>query len=800
VSASPPLHVSPGEDLDYSRLAQKIQKAHQKGTIVSTFHIQNISKVLQLDKKTVQEALEAVGCKLWPPSHHLSQELDIAVSPMQQWLSLLHVSHLLAPCIAETHPMWSHWLDQVDGGRSPHLFQDSHSVRKLVDPVLRVFDYLDSAVEDTMNALRDRGFEHPSIDHVSTITSRREPTLLPHLIRAAASFRIPINVPEVKSRGALAAAYEVQNLSDTEETLGFWGFADSGFVLCKSRERVLQVVMKGSRYDICGQPLPKLVPFIENEIGVRIEPLDAPSCVHVNLSTLSSDLTENDLDHLQQATPKVSTESVDLARHGAGHSQEDIYLLRFGGIDAIRLPDAVAWPSSEEEVVAIVGLAKTRKWCLIPHGGGTNVSNATRCPDGEVEPRPIISVDMKLMKRILWLNEEDGVAHVEAGITGLELVEELGRRGYTIGHEPDSLEFSTLGGWIATKASGMKQNKYGNIEDIVKSVRVVGSEGVFWKGVDSDNCHSFGREARGIDLCSLMLGSEGCYGIITSAVVRVWPKPECRHFDSVILPDFGHGIRFMRELASLEPNLPASVRLLDNEQFRLGHALQTEASGLLAFINALKRFVMSSLRSYSPDCVVCATIAFEGTYDEVRSQRRHLKKAAAAHGGTLAGSKIGRAGYQLTFAIAYLRDFAMTYSFLGESFETFAPWSKLQSIVDATKKTIRCEHERRCLPGRPFIGCRITQLYHEGACLYFYFCMSVRGIRNPSTVFSQLEHAARNEILAMGGSLSHHHGIGKKRADFAKEMDSVSFRESVKAFKEAMDPSNIFGARNGGIG
>jgi alkyldihydroxyacetonephosphate synthase len=276
--------------------------------------------------------------------------------------------------------------------------------------------------------------------------------------------------------------------------------------------------------------------------------------------------------------------------------------------------------------------------------------------------------------------------------------------------------------------------------------------------------------------------------------------PECRDFESVILPDFGHGIRFMRELASLESNLPASVRLLDNEQFRLGQALRTEASGLLAFVNVLRRVAMTTLRSYAADRVVCATIVFEGSRDEVRTQRKLVQKAAAAHGGTLAGPKVGRAGYQLTFAIAYLRDFAMTYSFLGESFETFAPWSKLQSIVDATKEKIQSEHDRRCLPGRPFIGCRITQLYHEGACLYFYFCMSVRGVKNPSMVFSQLEHVARDEILSLGGSLSHHHGIGKKRAGFAKQIDSESFRGSVNACKEALDPSNVFGARNGCIG
>lgn len=116
------------------------------------------------------------------------------------------------------------------------------------------------------------------------------------------------------------------------------------------------------------------------------------------------------------------------------------------------------------------------------------------------------------MKRILWVNEEDGVAHVQAGITGSELVEEMKHRGYTIGHEPDSLEFSTLGGWIATKASGMKRSKYGNIEDLVLDIRVAGSTGMFWKGDKNTQEAAPGRESRGPDLISIFLGSEGRLG------------------------------------------------------------------------------------------------------------------------------------------------------------------------------------------------------------------------------------------------------------------------------------------------
>jgi alkyldihydroxyacetonephosphate synthase len=139
----------------------------------------------------------------------------------------------------------------------------------------------------------------------------------------------------------------------------------------------------------------------------------------------------------------------------------------------------------------------------------------------------------------------------------------------------------------------------------------------------------------------------------------------------------------------------------------------------------------------------------------------------------------------------------MTYHVLGESFETFVPWSKVKDVIRLTKERIRNEHAARYLPGKPFIGARITQLYHEGACLYFYFCMNFENVDNASHVYSEIEHAAREEILAQGGSLSHHHGLGKVRASYLKDIDSPPLLEAMKSVKQGIDPDNTFGARNG---
>ena len=135
----------------------------------------------------------------------------------------------------------------------------------------------------------------------------------------------------------------------------------------------------------------------------------------------------------------------------------------------------------------------------------------------------------------------------------------------------------------------------------------------------------------------------------------------------------------------------------------------------------------------------------------------------------------------------------------SESFETFVPWSKLRDVIERTKRTILSEHKSRVLPGLPFVCSRITQIYDEGACVYFYFCMAVNfnGALDPRDVFGEIEASARREILESGGSLSHHHGIGKLRSSFVPEIYSDGYLESINAVKSALDPVNVFGARNG---
>jgi len=796
---------------DFGVLARNIQRRQQKLVYVSNYHIGAASLALGLSLNMTEQAFATIGCSFWPGYVGTEDCSSCGATPKpptsetEQWMVLLQIGHKLSPFFEVSHPRWCKWLNEIrNEGDAPSADEVDPSVRALVEALGESFDDADQHVDKALHSLGEKGFAKPDAEHVIQFILK-EPVSCPTiLLRAAASFKLGaderLNLESnLCDNAPLIVNSLTEDLVDDDESLGFWGFRDSGFVLRMDHNGDTSVSMRGDRYGICGKPLRKLIPFIEKETNTRFDPIKESPFPSPMFSPLTCDISNEDMDLLKSALTKVSVTASDRIRHGSGHSQEDMYLIRTGAIQQMRLPDAVVWPSSEKEVGQLVAMAKSHDWCLIPFGGGTNVSHATRCPAKEVESRPILSVDVRLMDRVLWVNEEDGLAHVQAGITGRALVEEMARRGYTIGHEPDSIEFSTLGGWIATKASGMKRNKYGNIEDIVKSFRVAGSEGSLWRGKGVDEIGACGRESRGMDLLSLTLGSEGSFGIITSAVLRIWPLPECQEHDSVILPDFEHGLRFVRDVARLGLNLPSSVRLLDNEHFRLGQALQGDSSIIERSLTHLWKMAHPVTRSCSPDSVVCATILFEGTREEVQSQRRATKTLASKHGGTCVGARVGKSGYELTFAIAYLRDFALTYNFLAESFESFAPWSKVDTIIQTTKERIKREHRLRCLPGEPFVGSRVTQLYHEGACLYFYFCMNIRGVKNPSSVFAEIEHAARQEILDEGGSLSHHHGIGKLRADFTKRMDSDAYHSFMASVKESVDPSNVFGVRNGAL-
>jgi alkyldihydroxyacetonephosphate synthase len=240
--------------------------------------------------------------------------------------------------------------------------------------------------------------------------------------------------------------------------------------------------------------------------------------------------------------------------------------------------------------------------------------------------------------------------------------------------------------------------------------------------------------------------------------------------------------------------------LTDNLQFQFSRALKSTSVGLKRLKDRFEKFYVTRVKGFDPDEMVACTLLFEGSREEVAAQESALFRIARKHGGLKAGAENGKRGYELTFAIAYIRDFVMDHYLLAESFETSVSWSQALALCENVKRRIREEHAERGLPGVPFISCRVTQLYDTGVCVYFYFAYHHKGIDRPSEVYAEMERAARDEVLRSGGSLSHHHGIGKLREEFLPEIMSAPMLEWSRRIKRAVDPHNVFGSANHGVG
>ena len=563
-----------------------------------------------------------------------------------------------------------------------------------------------------------------------------------------------------------------------------WGFKDSGFELTGEKT----VTFSGDRYEVSGTVMPDFIPYIESVLGIDFDKKDQISPVDKK-PIQPSKLSPEFFDHLKSSFNADRYTVDDMERLIHSHGQEtfkDVYKVLYNSIE--RTVDLVFYPESEDEVKAMVEIAVKFNICLIPYGGGTNVTRALTIPENE--DRSVVSVDMRRMSKIEWINKEDRRICVQSGITGGELIELLKEEGFTIGHEPDSVELSTVGGWIATNASGMKKNRYGNIEDIVENVNMVSPKGTI------SQINPISRGSIGFKPQNVLFGSEGNIGIITKAVLKIHQIPKQQKYNSVLFKNWSEGVSFMKALSKTN-YIPASVRLVDNIQFRFGQALKPRTEGLKNLKSKIEKFFVVNIKGFDPDKMCALTIVMEGTSEEVAYQQKNVNKLAKTHKGIIGGPGNGKRGYMLTYAIAYVRDFAAKYQIMGETMETTVPWSKIQDVIDATSEKIVHLHKEHNLPGKPYISYRIPQIYHTGVCIYFMLGMSVKGVKNPEEKFSKIEHSLRGTIIKHGGSISHHHGVGKLRKDFIPDMLSKTSIQLIKEMKQSHDPSNVFGSSNG---
>ncbi|NET58152.1 MAG: FAD-binding oxidoreductase, partial [Symploca sp. SIO2E6] len=300
-----------------------------------------------------------------------------------------------------------------------------------------------------------------------------------------------------------------------------WGFADTELTINDD----LSVIMTGDRYHLSGYKMPYLIPYVEELLDIKLEPSDrlaevinpdiGPPHRHPDFCQAIANLFP---------THQYSFEDSERLVHSHGQTTfEEVYKVLYSKLE--RLADMVFYCESTADAQKLIELATEYNVCLVPFGGGTSVSCALQLP--ATETRMIVAVDMRRLNQIEWIDKENLRACVQAGITGKQLEAELSREGFVCGHEPDSLELSTLGGWIATNASGMKKNRYGNIEQIVENITLLTPTGVL------EQIQPTTRVSMGMQLHQLLFGNEGNLGIITKAVIKIHPLPQVTKYGSL---------------------------------------------------------------------------------------------------------------------------------------------------------------------------------------------------------------------------------------------------------------------------
>ena len=562
-----------------------------------------------------------------------------------------------------------------------------------------------------------------------------------------------------------------------------WGFKDSSFIINDDNS----ITFTGARYDgISGERLPYLIPFVTKVLDTDINKdpyFKEVKKKFVSERTLNKSFIEEIESSFEKDKLSIGDDERVLHSHGQ-NSPDEVFKVLYDKLE--KFTDLIIYVETEEDVVLLINLAKKHNVCLVPYGGGTNVTNALQLPKNET--RMIVTVDTRRLNRIISIDQKNLLVEVEAGITGKELENQLQDKGFTTGHQPDSIELSTVGGWISTNAAGMKKNRYGNIEDIVQNLVMVTPNGII------NQIEPLVRSSIGIKTQNILFGSEGNLGIITKATMKIHRLPECSDYESVVMKDWDTGLDFMYELAHSN-TIPASARMLDSLHYQFGSALKPEKTKFGKFKSKIQKLAFK-IKNFDADHFVAAVFKLEGTFSEVEHKRKNIKRLARKYNGLLGGSKEGKVGYNITMVIAYIREFFVPQGILGETLETAVPWSKVNQVKDEANKLLTKLHKEYNLPGKPFFCSRVSKIYHTGVCMYNTMGINVRGVKNPEKVFSDIEHKIRACFIKNGGSISHHHGVGKLRKEFMPETISAGSIQVIQNIKKSQDPDNIFGIDN----
>jgi alkyldihydroxyacetonephosphate synthase len=521
---------------------------------------------------------------------------------------------------------------------------------------------------------------------------------------------------------------------------------------------------------------PGLAPFIREKLRLDVERDTVRARAFEELDLPDPVLPDGLGDALREAVgaEHVSTDPLDRVVHGRGKSLRDLVRQRRGDIP--RPPDVVVRPGDEDAVRAVMAAALEGDAVLIPFGGGSSISGSLEPPPGE--KRPVISVDMARMDRVLEVDRTSRLARVQAGVFGPDLERQLNEQGYTAGHYPDSFTHSTLGGWIATRSSGMQSDRYGDIAGLTRGMRVVTPTGVLVvRPVPSTSTGPSVRE--------MVLGSEGRLGIITEATIQVRRLPAERTILGYLFPSWGEGLAAMRDIAASEAS-PSVTRVSDAAETQFSFATGKDPSVLDRLKSGALKAYVTRRRGFDLEAMCLSFIGYEGDEAHVKRQKRLTETIVKRHGGLGIGSSPGELYDQKKFDTPYIRDFLLDRGAPADVSETAAPWSELQGVYDAAGDAARGAFAELGVPG--YLMCHLSHSYHAGACLYFTFAITPTEGADALEQYTVVKRAIQQAFVDSGATLSHHHAVGTEHAEWLEQDISAPGVAMVRALFEGTDP------------
>ena len=502
----------------------------------------------------------------------------------------------------------------------------------------------------------------------------------------------------------------------------------------------------------------RAVRWLEGELGafeaprrgvslddVRLDPPQLPEAVHSRFADILRD------------------DRAARVLHTRGKSYPDLIRQRAG--DCVDAPDAVLAPRDHDEVRAVLEACTSSGVVVVPFGGGTSVVGGLEpIRDGFVS---LVSLDLGALDALETLDERSQLAIVGGGIRAVELEALLGKRGFTLGHYPQSYEYVSLGGCVATRSAGQASTGHGRIDELVVGARMAAPAG------DLD-LRPQPASAAGPELRRLVVGSEGVLGAITSVALRVRPLPELTRYEGWMFPSFGAGAEVLRrfEQGGLSPDV---ARLSDETETRMG-------LGLAGFGGLRAAALGTYLRARGVAEGALAIVGWAGGEDEVRARRDAAGEVLREGGGVALGQPAGKAWLRSRFSGPYLRDELMDRSVLVETLETATTWAQLFTLYRAVGDALR-EHA-------PLVACHISHLYPTGASLYFTFMARTRRGEEIAQ-WAAAKAAASEAIVAAGGTITHHHAVGRDHAAYLEAEIGPTGVAALRAVKRELDPAGV---------